>query len=388
MADPNTPTPSPSPAPSADVVRVAAVMSLALLGNSLLYVVLPVHAAAFGIGFAWVGVLLSANRMVRIVGYGAVAALGRRIGARRLTIAAAVTATVSTAAYGLCTGEVQLLIARVAWGLAFAALNLTTLSYAVRDSARAGQRVGLSHSVSVLGPVLSLSVGAWLVAYVGPQHIFVILALATLPSIALAWMLPELHESVASKPRRMLSWPSWLDLWALALGFAIDGIFVTTLSVLLSGVVSLDSAVLAGGLLLAARRAIEIIAAPAGGTLGDRFGAGRVLLLLGVVLAAGLVASAAGYVLIGAAAIVLTRGALSTLAIVLVARLNPDSHMSALSVYATWRDLGAAIGPLVAGLSVSFIGVPILYSALGGLLLLMLLLRARTLIGLSVPPPT
>jgi hypothetical protein len=72
---------------------------------------------------------------------------------------------------------------------------------------------------------------------------------------------------------------------------------------------------------------------------------------------------------------------------VLVARLNPDGHMSALSVYATWRDLGAAIGPLVAGFTIGFIGVPILYSALGGLLLLMLLLRARTLVGLSVPPP-
>ncbi len=362
-------------------------MSLALMGDALLYVVLPVHAAAFGISFAWVGVLLSANRMVRIVGYGPVAAFGRRIGARRLSIAAAIAATLSTAAYGLCSGEIPLLIARIAWGLAFAALNLTTLSYAVRDKARAGQRVGLSQSISGLGPVLCLSVGAWLVASVGPQNIFVILALATLPSIALAWMLPELHEAPATKTRRMLSRPSWLDLWAFALGFAIDGIFVTTLSVLLSGVVSVESAVLAGGLLLAARRALEIVVAPVGGTLGDRFGAGRVLLLLGVLLAAGLAASAAGYVLIGAAAIVLTRGALSTQAIVLVARLNPDGHMSALSVYATWRDLGAALGPLVAGFTVSFVGVPLLYSTLGGLLLLMLLLRARTLIGLSVPPP-
>src|SRR5262245_62114907 len=90
-------------APHPGVTRVAAVMALALLGDSLLYVVLPLHAAAFGVSFAWVGVLLSANRLVRIFAYGAIAEVGRRAGPRRLTIAAAIAATVSTAAYGVCT---------------------------------------------------------------------------------------------------------------------------------------------------------------------------------------------------------------------------------------------------------------------------------------------
>jgi MFS transporter, DHA1 family, inner membrane transport protein len=387
MADPLPSSSRASPPGARGALQVAAVLSLALLGDALIYVVLPLHAAAFGITFVWVGILLSANRMVRIVGYGVIARFGRRIGLRRLTIAAAILATASTAAYGLCEGEIPLLAARIGWGLAFGALNLTTLAYAVRDPARAGQRVGLSNSVSGLGPVLSLSVGAWLVSVVGPQHVFVILAVATAASIVVAWMLPDLPDSGETKPKRLLPWPTWLDLWAFALGFAIDGVFVVTLSVLLSGVVSVESAVLAGGLLLAARRGIEMMAAPAGGTLGDRFGAGRVLLTLGIVLSAGLLASAAGWVILGAAAIVLTRGALGTLAVVLVARLNPGQHMSALSVYATWRDLGAAIGPLVAGFSVNAVGVPILYGALGILLLAMLALRAPALIALRAPPP-
>src|SRR3546814_8073968 len=68
------------------VVVSAAVMALALLGDSLLYVVLPLYAADFGVGLAWVGVLLSANRLIRVVAYGGVAAFGERIGPRRLTL--------------------------------------------------------------------------------------------------------------------------------------------------------------------------------------------------------------------------------------------------------------------------------------------------------------
>ena len=74
--------------------------------------------------------LLSANRLVRIFAYGAIAEVSRRIGARRLTIAAAIGATASTAAYGVCTGEEPLLVARIVWGLSFGALNLTMLAYA------------------------------------------------------------------------------------------------------------------------------------------------------------------------------------------------------------------------------------------------------------------
>jgi hypothetical protein len=71
-------------APASDdavVVRAATVMGLVWLGDALIYVVLPLHAEAFGIGLGLVGVALSLNRIVRIVGYGWVAFL-RRAGRR------------------------------------------------------------------------------------------------------------------------------------------------------------------------------------------------------------------------------------------------------------------------------------------------------------------
>ena len=78
------------------VVASSAVLSVALLGDALLYAVLPVHAQSFGISLAWVGILLSANRVVRVFAYGVIARLTQRVGLRRTCIAAAIGLILST----------------------------------------------------------------------------------------------------------------------------------------------------------------------------------------------------------------------------------------------------------------------------------------------------
>ena len=51
------------------VISSSALMSLALLGDSLIYAILPVYAANFGLTLPMVGILLAANRIVRIFIY-------------------------------------------------------------------------------------------------------------------------------------------------------------------------------------------------------------------------------------------------------------------------------------------------------------------------------
>ncbi len=48
------------------ILGSSSIMSLALLGDALLYAVLPVYADQFGLTLPWVGVMLSANRFVRV----------------------------------------------------------------------------------------------------------------------------------------------------------------------------------------------------------------------------------------------------------------------------------------------------------------------------------
>jgi uncharacterized membrane protein SpoIIM required for sporulation len=61
---------------------MGSVMSLALLGDSLLYVALPAHAAELALPLWTVGILLGANRIVRLVTNGLAAGLFARVGAR------------------------------------------------------------------------------------------------------------------------------------------------------------------------------------------------------------------------------------------------------------------------------------------------------------------
>jgi MFS family permease len=103
------------------VVRAAVVLGLVRLGDALIYVVMPLHAAAFGISLGLVGVVLSANRIVRILGYGWLSAATRRFGMRALTASAAAGAAGSTIAYGVFPGFLPLLVARLVWGMAYAA---------------------------------------------------------------------------------------------------------------------------------------------------------------------------------------------------------------------------------------------------------------------------
>jgi len=157
------------------VVRAAAVLGLVWFGDALIYVVLPLNAAVFGIGLGLVGVALSLNRIVRIVGYGWVAFLHRRLGLRALTASAALGAALSTVGYGLALGLLPLLIARLVWGFAYGVLNVTTTAYAIGDGQGTGRRVGLNRSVSTVGPALALSAGAWLAVVLGPREVFLVL---------------------------------------------------------------------------------------------------------------------------------------------------------------------------------------------------------------------
>ena len=45
-------------------------LGLTLPGDTVLYLLLPLHAAVFGVTLPEAGLLLAANRLVRIAGYG------------------------------------------------------------------------------------------------------------------------------------------------------------------------------------------------------------------------------------------------------------------------------------------------------------------------------
>ena len=71
------------------------------------------------------------------------------------------------------------------------------------------------------------------------------------------------------------------------------------------------------------------------------------------------------WLVVGSCLLVIARGALGTLFAAAVAKIYQDNKVKALARNQTWRDIGAAAGPLVAGAALTVISPEILHFGLG-----------------------
>lgn len=337
-------------------------MSLALIGDALMYAVLPAYAADFGLTLPWVGVMLSANRFVRVFAYGFIARLTNAVGVRRMCIGAAVVATFSTALYGFGHGPVVILAARITWGLTYAVLVLATLTYALEYRARVGTRVGVGQAIQRVGPILALFGGAWLVGKVGPNNAFLILSVPTAFAILIAFTLPKgkIAEAKRSKPVS-LARPKPIDVLFFLQGYGVDGVFAVSITLIFAREASLSDAVMSGGALLAMRHFGEAIAAPLFGWISDNVGARRVFVAAAGLTMLGFIGVASGFTVFGALVMLLFRGALASLGPAVIAEsLDLDEEaIGPLARMQAWRDLGAACGPLATGFLLTFLSAEI-----------------------------
>jgi MFS transporter, DHA1 family, inner membrane transport protein len=344
------------------IIGSSSILSLALIGDALLYAVLPAYAEDFGLTLPWVGVMLSANRFVRVFAYGLITRLTYAIGVRRMCVIAAITATLTTALYGIGHGPVVILAARLLWGLTYASLLLVTLTYAVEFRAQAGTRVGVGQAIQRVGPILALLGGAWLVGVVGPKMAFVILAIPTGLSILIAFTLPDRQNKKQDQTEQRdrpisLSRPTPVDILFFLQGYGVDGVFAVTITLIFARDSSLSIAVMSGGALLAMRHFGEAIAAPLFGWVADRFGARKVFITSALLMILGFVFVAAGVTVAGAIVMLLFRGALASLgpAVIVQGMSTEDPAIGPLARMQAWRDLGAAFGPLATTFLLAFL---------------------------------
>jgi MFS transporter, DHA1 family, inner membrane transport protein len=327
----------------------AATLALALPADTVLYLLLPMFAPQFGVSVAEAGILLAANRLIRIAGYSWVARFYARRGDRPTDILAVVAAAVSTLGYATLSGFWLLLPMRLLWGLAFAALNLSTQAMATVEARGASRRSGYSRAIIAIGPMLALPLGAVLAEVHGPRAIFFVL---TAVAVAAFWTSRRLPAEPHPIPmtRRRLTMPTALDIWSFLEGFTLDGLFIIGLGYLGKDLLP-GSAVIAAGLLMALRYLSEIVLSPMGGHMAERFGAERLLVTLSVTTALVLVGFGAGLLWSCAAVIVVLRALQLPLVAPIVARRTPGpGRVQALATRAVWRDIGAGTGPMVAGL--------------------------------------
>ncbi len=318
-----------------------------------------------------VGVLLSVNRVVRILGYGWVGPLARAYGSNVLTAAACAAGAISTLAYGVLSGFVLLFIARMIWGASWGIINLTMIAYAYGDGTGAGARIGIARAVSSVGALVALVAVGPLCIAIGPHNTFVLYGLLGLVTIPLAFLLPALRAAPSDGQAAGRWTLTPLNTLFFVLSFGADGVLGATISVLLAQFMPMTSAIIGAGLLLALQRLVAIMLALFSGPLTDRLGAQRLLLPCTLAVAAGFAVIACGYINSGTIIVILARGVLGTAGPVLAAERSTD-RIAALASYATWADVGLAAGAFFGIVGVAEIG----YASSYGLLAILLLAAA------------
>jgi MFS transporter, DHA1 family, inner membrane transport protein len=359
-------------------VIAATCLGIIWFGDAVIYVVLPLYAPAFGCDVLMVGVLLSVNRVVRILGYGWVGPLARAYGSNVLTAVACAAGAVSTLAYGVLSGFVLLFIARMLWGAAWGVINLTMTAYAYGDGQRAGVRIGMARAISSVGAFAALVAVGPLCIAIGPHQMFVLYGLLGLVTIPLALLLPSLRAAASNEKaaRRWTLTP--LNALFFVVSFGADGVLGATISVLLAEFMPVTSAIIGAGILLALQRLIAIVLALFSGPLTDRLGAHRLLLPCTLAIAAGFAVIATGHVNSGTVIVILARALLGTAGPMLAAEKSTD-RIAALASYATWTDVGLAAGAFFGIIGITEIGYASSYALLAILLVATALWQFRSL---------
>ncbi|MFD0959298.1 MFS transporter [Paenibacillus chungangensis] len=352
------------------ITIVGGVSALALCGDSMLYVVLPIYWKEAGLDSLWqVGILLAANRFIRLPLNPLIGWLYRHMSLRTGLLAAVILGAATTIGYGLWKGFAAWLALRAVWGIAWSLMRmggyLTVIECA--GDAKRGRYMGRYNGVWRLGSLVGVLLGGMLVPIYGlaPVSIlFGLLALAGIPLVLVAVKAVKTAESLQSgRPGA----PGG-SIWTIAVKkIVISGLVISMLHAIFSATLTyvidfhyadinlifglVASSTALGGLLSALRCAWEPFLAGRFGRITD--GAqGRLPLFF-----LSLSGAAAGFAIIPwklpivawiavVILVMMTSTALGTIMDTMAAdAAKSTSVVAVMTAYSVSTDLGAALGP-------------------------------------------
>ena len=164
---------------------ITIIVATVIMGDAMIYNVLPSNVSAFGVAVGLVGVLLSANRFVRLASNPLAAYLLERFGTSRPVLASMVVAVGTTVLLGVAKGFVLLLLARVLWGVSFSILRLTGYLVVLEEGEDGGRGrlMGVFSGGIRIGSLVGVLLGGILFDILGRGPSFLIIAAIGLLSI-------------------------------------------------------------------------------------------------------------------------------------------------------------------------------------------------------------
>ena len=382
------------------VVAVSGTVAFAIMGDSLLYGILPLAAEDLGLLPQQVGLLLSANRLIRLLSNTWLSTLFARFGPYRTFVVSAILGVLTTAVYGLGWGFLMLLMARMAWGISWSGLRQGSYQaiWAGAGSA-AGRLMGLMWGVVRGGSAVSVLLGGFLFDRYGYQvTVWTIAAISTLAipiALRLSWPAgAQIGKPVSQPAQNMLQ--GWqealsdpLQRTVLLVGFfklLLNAILIATASLFLAerfgdqagGVLlGLEVGALAG-IVLATRWFSDLFLGAVMGALADRIGRIRLSVLLILLLCLGLAVmlwTTASLSILALLGVLITSTGVNVILDAYANQLALGTAQPELFVgaYTTASDLGSALGPLLAFTLVTAVGFAPVYGVAALLVLITVL---------------
>ena len=225
------------------VVGIALITAVAVLGDAMLFIVLPLYWREFGLTAIWqIGVLLSINRFVRLPINPLVGLFYKYFQLRTGVFIAVTLAIITTFSYGAIQSFWLLVFIRALWGVAWSLLRLggflTVID--VTDDHNRGKYVGLYNGLWGLGGLLGMLAGGFLVDQTSiffVTTLFSVLGVLSIPAIIL--LVPvtkrtnEKESSTPIKVRWLTPYVSMVFVTGATMGFIVFGLFASTLSPLI-----------------------------------------------------------------------------------------------------------------------------------------------------------
>jgi MFS family permease len=375
--------------------------ALSLMGDATLYAVLPTHTEAAGVTLASVGLLLSANRWIRLALNGPAGWLYDRWPRRGFFTAALGLGVLATALCAFTQGFWPLLAARLLWGLAWSGIWVggTTIILDVAAPRDRGRWIGLYQFAFYFGSSLGFLSGGLMTDSLGYHDALKVAAgVMLVGALVTLLILPETRgwraalaadevrvttaETHAASPVPRASLISATALYTVN-RFVSAGILSTTLGLLIQqrwgearfpGGGLIGIATLTGGL-LSLSTLMAMLAAPVAGHWSDRLGnrwrvAARGLVVGGLGLGVLLLVSASAdgasapvLILLGVVLTALSGGSNQSIATTVLGDLTSTQQRGrAIGGMHTFGDLGSALAPMLAYALLPFVGLPGLYA--------------------------
>ncbi|MBA4493632.1 MFS transporter [Paenactinomyces guangxiensis] len=350
------------------VISVSLLTAVCLLGDSMLYVTLPIFFKQAGLSSLWeVGLLLSVNRLVRLPLNPVIGWIYHKMSWKTGMWVALFLSIISTVGYGCFQGLAAWLILRVIWGCAWSLLRIGGMIavVSVANENNHGEGMGWYNGLYRLGSLGGMLVGTILAVKIGFSMTAILLGV--MPVLFIPFVIkmrgvsPERTEQT-QKQAKISFHVNRMEMLVFVTGFMvsfyIQGVITSTFSSLITsrfpGQVDIASflipSTVLAGFILGIRWVWEPFLAVSIGRWSDRHGRVPIFIFSLLLFGAGMGLVPAGLNAGAWAALILVLLILSTVLTTLADSLlsvvaKQRSISQTTTLYALAADLGAALGP-------------------------------------------